>query len=259
MSKPDCAFGYSQARLQARLAARPTEADWQRLRASGDLAALLQACRASSLARWTAGLDARAGVHDLEQHLRANWIEQVNEVARWQPEPWRASVRWLSWLPYLPSLAKLARGGRPPNWMRCDPLLGPIVATEPRQRAGALRRTPLAPLEAAFGARAAIPRAWAEHWRHLWPPRGPFEDGRTRLLRAVATYLDELQGLPLTSRGEEAESRLARRLLTTLRRNPLTPVSAMAYLGLTALDFTQLRGVVAARALHAGPALEAAA
>jgi len=259
MSPPDCAFGYSQARLQARLGDRPTAGDWQRIRASRDLSALLQASGTSSLARWTAGLDARAPTHDLERRMRTTWVEQVNEVARWQPQAWRAAILWMCWLPYLTALAKLARGGRAPNWMRADPLLGPIVATEPRLRAAALKRTPLAPLEAAFGARSTIAGAWVRHWHALWPAGTPFSAGLARIVREVAAHTRELEGAALTMPTEDAQSRLARRLLSAFRCNPLSPITAVTYLGLAALDLARLRGAIVVRALRAAPAEELAA
>jgi len=146
MSRIDPAFAYSQARLQARYGARPRAADWSHIAATADLGAMLQVLRTSPLAGWTARLGSRPGIHDIERQARDEWLRRVDEVAQWQPEAWRDGIAWLRWIAYLPALQKLARGGRARAWMRDDPLLGPIVAREPRERAAALRRTPLAPL-----------------------------------------------------------------------------------------------------------------
>jgi len=257
MTRTDCAFGYSQARLQARLGARPTEADWQRIRATRNLGTLLQAAGTSSLGAWTQGLDARSEVHELERRLRLNWTEQVDSVAAWQPPAWRRAVAWMRWLPYLPGLAKLARGGRAPDWMRTDPVLGPIVALEPRQRADALGRTAMAPLLAGFATPADVPGAWLRHWRSLWPDGTAALPALERLLRQVTAHRRELAALPEAANSEEAQARLDRRLLAALRRNPLSPIVTIAYLALAAIDLARLRGAAAFVALRATEAQRA--
>mgnify|MGYP001031149648 CR=1 FL=1 len=143
MSRADLSYAYAQARLQSRFGERPHTSDWQHLEATRDVGAVLQVVRAGRLARWTARITSRPGVHELERRLREEWMRAVDEVASWQPEQWREGTRWMRWITYLPSLQKLARGGRAPAWMRADPVLGPIVAREPRERAPALADTPL--------------------------------------------------------------------------------------------------------------------
>ncbi len=250
MSRIDPAFAYAQARLQARYGARPRAAEWSHIAATADLGALLQVLRGSPLQRWISRLGPRPGVHAIERQLRAEWLAGVDEVADWQPAEWRDSVRWMRWLAYLPSLQKLARGGRAPAWMREDGTLGPIVAREPRERATALRRTPLAPLAAAFTPPADVATEWTRRWQQIWPTRHP---GRAALLALLRTTGDAgrlLAQLPDAASSGDALRGLEGRLQLAFRRNPLSPAATAAYLGLLALDLRRLRGALAARALR---------
>ena len=251
MNRPDCAFAYSQVRLQARLGTRPTAGDWQRMHATRDLGALLQLAGASALATWTQGLTARSPVHDAEQQLRRHWLASVDEVASWQPSGWRSAVEWLRWLPYLPALEKLARAGKSPDWMRSDPVLGPIVAEDPRLRAASLKRTDFAPLAAGFSTPPDVAGAWLGHWRRLWPAGAGAAKALERLVSQVAAHRRELADAPESAASASVRARLDRRLLSAFRRNPLSPVATVAYLGMAAFDLASLRGAVAVRALRA--------
>ena len=51
MSGTDLAYGYAQARLQARFSSRPVASDWQHIAATRDLDAVLQIERGNPLAR----------------------------------------------------------------------------------------------------------------------------------------------------------------------------------------------------------------
>jgi hypothetical protein len=250
MNHPDCAFGYSQARLQARFGARPGAADWQRVDAARDVAALLQTCGATSLAPWTHELTTRMTAHEAERKLRAQWLARVDEVAAWQPSRWRNAIAWLRWLPYLPALEKLARGGQSPDWMRNDPVLGPIVAEDPRQRASSLARTEFAPLAAGFTAPPDVTQAWLAHWRALWPRDAARAPALERLMRQVAALRDELASAPPGTASASLLARLERRLIATFRRYPLSASATIAFLGLAALDLLHLRGAVALHALR---------
>jgi hypothetical protein len=250
MNRPDCAFAYSQARLQARLGGRIGAADWQRLHATRDLGALLQAAGNTQLANWTHEIDARTPVHRAEQILRRGWLASVDEVADWQPAPWRPAIAWLRWLPYLPALEKLARGGKASAWMRDDPLLGPIAAEDPRLRAASLEHTPCAPLAAGFTAPADVAGAWLRQWRALWPVSGARSRALERVVGDVAHARATLASAPPGARSSASLARLDQRLLATFRRHPLSPVASVAWLALAALDWLQLRGETAERALR---------
>jgi hypothetical protein len=239
-------FAYAQARLQARLGMRAAPADLQRARAARDLAALLQLLRSTPQGRYVARLAPGAPVHELERRLRAEWCVLVDEVARWQPEGWRPALHWLRWLPYLPALQKLARGGRAPAWTREDPVVGRIVATEPGTRSGALLETPLQPLQAALAAEGDISAAWFTHWRRLWPASS--NAGLEAIVRAVQGVDTLLRAAPPSAATEELTGTLSRRLLSVFRRHPLSPATAVAYLGLEGIDLLALRGAIVGRA-----------
>jgi hypothetical protein len=189
-------------------------------------------------------------VHEIERRLREEWLRSVEEVAGWQPEPWRDGVLWLRWIAYLPALQKLARGGRAFAWMRDDPVLGPIVAREPRERASALRRTPLAPLAAGFPPPHDVAGTWTRHWRQLWPGHHPGRAPLEALLRATTEQRHLLAGMPDDAYSSDALRGLERRFQLGFRRNPLSPAAAVAYVGLLALDLRRLRGALATRALR---------
>jgi len=250
MSHTDLSFAFAQARLQARFGARPSVSDWNHIEATADLAATLQVVRNTTLARWTARLGAHPDVHDIEVRLRDEWALSVDEVAGWQPAPWRAAIAWLRWIVYLPALQKLARGGRAPDWMRPDPVLGPVVAREPRERAAALQRTPIAALAAGFGPEPDVAGAWSQHWRELWPADGAAAAALDAVLRETEIHRQRLASLPSEARSADATQTFVRRLRLFFRRNPLSPAAAVAYLGLLAVDLRRLRGLLAVRAVR---------
>lgn len=250
MGRIDTRYAYSQARLQARYGTRPTGSDWSLVTATADLGALLQVLRGTSLGRWTGRLGDRPRVHEIERRLREEWQHDVDEVAGWQPEPWREGVRWLRWTVYLPALQKIARGGRPPAWTRVDPVLAPIVAREPLDRINALPGTALAPIAAGFERPADTAGAWTRHWRQLWPERQAARRPLELLLDEVRRCLARLAGLPVSSRTDETLGLLEHRLQLAFRRNALSPAAAVAYLALVALDLRRMRGALATRALR---------
>jgi hypothetical protein len=139
MRGPDSRFAYAQARMQARFGRRPGPADWLRIDAIQAPGVRLQAVRDGPYSSWVSGLGHDTSIAAVERRLREAWMQAVDELTGWLPGRWRATVHWMRWLPYLPALQKLARGGRPMAWMREDPVLGPIVAHDPRARPDALR------------------------------------------------------------------------------------------------------------------------
>lgn len=250
MSAGPATFAYSQARLQARLGARATDADLRRFRSARDVATLLQQVRSTSLARYVGRLAAGLPPHEMERRMRAEWTALVDEVAAWQPEPWREPVRWLRWLPWLPALQKLGRGGRAPAWTREDPVLGPIVAEEPGSRAPAVRDTALAPLQSGLASpEGDVTRAWLDHWQSLWTGRVSAHAGFTAMVRAFGQHAGLLRAATAGAATEEFDGALARRLHVIFRRHPLSPVAAVAFLALEGLDLLALRGALLARAV----------
>ena len=117
---------------------------------------------------------------------------------------------------------------------------------EPGSRSGALDATPLQPLQATLAAQGDVTQAWFEHWRRLWPVAS--DPGLEAIVRAVQGVDVLLRAAPASASTEELAGTLARRLLTIFRRHPLSPATAVAYLGLEAIDLLVLRGAILARA-----------
>jgi hypothetical protein len=180
-------------------------------------------------------------------------MRAVDEVAAWQPEQWREGTRWMRWITYLPSLQKLARGGRAPAWMRADPVLGPIVAREPRERAPALAGTPLAPLAAGFTAQPDVARAWAAHWQTLWPRNAQAREPLLQLLSVMRRHRERLAEAPPEATSRDSLQSLERRLERMFRLHPLSAAATAAYVSLMMIDVQRLRGVLAVRALRDAP------
>ncbi len=240
-------FAYAQARLQARLGLR-APADLERARAARDLASYLQQVRASPFARRVARLAPGMDVHEIERRMRQEWGTTVDEVAQWQPSAWRPAVRWMRWLPYLPALQKLARGGRTPAWTREDLALARIVACDVGDRARCLGRSPMQPLQDAMAAQGDLSAAWLAEWRRLWPARGRAVAGLEEVARHVRAATEVARHAPFGAGSDEPLHDLARGLLRTFRRHPMSPTAAIAWLGIEALDQLELRGATTVRA-----------
>ena len=75
-------FAYVQPRLQARYAARPSDAEWRLLDASVDVEHYLQAARQTSLKPWMEHLGAETSARDIEAVFREEWAATVREAAR---------------------------------------------------------------------------------------------------------------------------------------------------------------------------------
>ncbi len=248
-------FAYAQARQQARLAEIPDVIQVQQMLACRDVAGLLASVRATGQRRYVARLAPGMDAHELERHLRAEWMALVDEVARWQPSAWFAAVSWLRWLPSLPLLQKIMRGGRAPAWARADPVLGRVIAAESAPRDTAFSAAPWRALRTALAAEGGDVRAaWIAHWRASWPHDRRAALALERIARDVAAC-DAALREPATRDSHEQQRALAQRLLRSFRRNPSSPAAAVAFLGLEGLGLLALRGGVLRRAVvEPGPA-----
>lgn len=245
----DRAFGYAQARMQARFALLPDEEDWARLAPIRSLPAFLEEARRASFAHWLRGIAPHGDAHELERSLRVQYRDTVDLVTGWVPEPWREAVAWLRWLPWLPWLAHLSRHGRLPPWGRDDFVMRALIDTAGQARPEVLRKTGLAPLLDPAG---GVAERWQAEWLGRWPPcrrglRAPLE----RLLDLLAEH-----GIGGEAGASIALRRALReRLHARFRRDLLQPAAVFIFLGLIGLDLERLRGELLGRALFdAGPA-----
>jgi hypothetical protein len=248
---PVSPFAYAQARLQARLGARPSVAVWERLCAFGGLAAWLEQARATPLRHWLASVSAATPPHEIERLLRAHFRRVIAEVARWVPPRWRAAVRWLEIVPDLPALAHLLRGEAAHDWMREEPVLRAVAEAEPSLRARALARGPWADLAAGRPDEGGLFVRWVEGW-HARRPDGRHEHALlAELTAALRAHRDAFPRLA-TTQTESARLALEARLVHIFRRSLLAPAAAFAWLLLAALEFERVRGELLVRALFSG-------
>ncbi len=227
------ALDFAGTRAAARLAWRPDERLWQRLRAARGLRALLDTARNAAVGNYLANVAA--------------------------PHAWRPALQWCAHLLDVPAVAHLWTQPALP-WMAADPVLARYAGAglNDGARRALLVSGPLAPLgralllhaaPAAAPARASadpapLPRAlqaWLDHWQSLWPPLDG--DARAALLALrdeVLAHRRRFAQLPVSDT-QAAREAFAARVLARLRADPAQPVALFAYLVVLALDLERLR------------------
>lgn len=246
------AIEYAQARLQARFGARPGRAAWRRIAAIRELQALFEAARATAFRPLVAGLAPDQPVHELEAGLRAHWRELAREVTGWLPGPWQHAAAWFALIPDLPVIEHLLRGGAAAEWMRSDPVFGPLAETDPQARRRLLEDGPYAALDVDFGSDTeptALADAWVAELRARLPDAMGDEEARhlAALGRILSAHRQAIVTAPPGAATGLREA-LAERLEGLFRRAALTPVAGFCFLAVAALDFLRLRGEIARRA-----------
>ena len=245
----DADFGYAQARIQARHGTRLAEHDWRRLEAMHDVAQYLHTLRGTSRARWVERIMPGMSVHALEARLRAEWRAYAQEVARFQPEAWRAAIAWTAFLVDLPIVDHLLRGGVVHRWMCEDDLYAPWCRTEAHERERALEESPLATLILESRGKVPAARAWLSIWRRLWPRTSSVHTAALEtIVRTVAEHTALLRN-PGTASSFELRSALAQRVSTLFRRHFESPAATTAHLLLAALELERLRAGLVHRTL----------
>lgn len=270
------ALDYAGTRAAARLAWRPDERQWQRLRTARNLRALLDNARAAPVGQYLSGVAATAQTDDIDVAFRAQYRARVAELVAWAPTAWRAAVRWTAHLADLDAVAHLWT--QPPRpWMLADPVLA-RYAREPSSgsRRAALVSGPLGPLGRALLAHAAAAEragtrkrgkdadtpvvlgAWIDHWRRLWPAVGAEQrEALQRLCAAALAHRRRFATLPPADTGAAREA-FAQRMLAHQRADPAQPVALFAYLLVLALDLERLRAECLMRTFDAAHGMEAA-
>jgi hypothetical protein len=244
--KHDLGFAYAQARIQARYAALPHEAEWQRLAASRTLAALLEDARTRSLRDWVKGFSSQSAARDLEAGIRSLFMEQLVQVAGWVPAPWRAAVSWVRWLLVLPLLAHLKTGGAMPRWVAGDPFVRALMGGESRLDRRRLEEGGALCLLETGG---SLPELWIAEWQRRWPPCGREAFRELAELRdLLRDHVDAFRQVPPES-AWPLRAELRWRLRRRFHRQALRPVVPFIYLGMLALDLERLRAALITRAL----------
>jgi hypothetical protein len=244
---PDSTFAYAQARLQARLGARPGDADWRRLQGVKEFGPFLETARTTPLQPWIEHLGAEGDVHELERGLRNHLNAVVEETAGWLPEPWRPAVRWAGWLSYLPTLQYLLHGEPALDWMGKDPALAPYLKDGAEERLLAMKLGELAPLATAWAEDRPLREGWLDGWRRLWP-RQPSPEPLEALVDLVRSHLQSFADVP-PENAVEARRGFEETLRPRFRRSLFHPAAAFVYLALTALDGEKVRAALVQRLL----------
>jgi hypothetical protein len=245
------AFGYVQARAQARLAGLPREVDWQRLEATRSLSAFLEEARCTALRPWVAGLSGASDAHDIERAIRAIYRAEVEAVSRWVPENWRAAVRWLQWVPQLPIIRQALSSGEAPAWMARDPFLGSLLSPQGELDPAQLRAAGLGPVVAAIAAGGEAGDAWLEGWHARCPStRGRFRQSLDRLVATLLHHQRQFLATP-PDRTWPLRRELDQRLRHLFHTFLLQPAGLFSYLALVALGLERLRAALVVRALFA--------
>jgi hypothetical protein len=253
MSAP-AAFGYVQARVQARLAGLPREGDWQRLEATRSFSAFLEESRTTALKPWVVGLSGTSDAHDIDRGVRAIFRAEVDAAARWVPDAWRAAVRWVQWLPQLPVLAQGLRTGRALEWMARDPFLAGLVGAQGELDRAALQAAGLGLLVEAAAEGRDLAEVWIVEWRGRCPSvRRRFRESLDRL---AATLVDHQRQFLAAAPDRTWPLRrdLDHRLRHLFHVFLLQPAGLFAYLALVAVELERLRAALVSRALFGAEA-----
>lgn len=242
-------FGYVQARAQARLAALPRDAEWERLEATRSLSAFLEESRATALKPWVVGLSGVSDAHDVDRAIRALFRAEVETAARWVPAAWGAAVRWVQWLPQLPVLDRALRGGEPPSWIMSDSFLAGFVSSGGTLEQRALQQAGLGELVAVAAGGGDLPQGWLDGWRRRWPSTvRRVRRGLEALVSLLADHQDQFLATD-PARTWPLRRELERRLRHEFHVWLLQPAGLFTYLALYALGLERLRAALVSRAL----------
>ena len=251
------AFAYAQARLQSRHAERPGPMDWRVLNGVGDLVHYLQVARRTRLRRWVTTLHGDHDSHQIELSLRRQFCDYIDEVGRWLPQPWNATLGWVKRLPDLPAIRYLLNDEPPQAWMQDDPRLQLFASAPPERRLLLLEQSDCAPLVAAWRRGETLTSAWLEQWRNSWPGDRASRHGLERLVGLLQRFM----GLAQTTGGggfASGREALLIKLTAVFRRYSFQPAACYAHLALTALDLMTLRAELLRRVLFPVDRLERA-
>ncbi len=241
-------FAQCQARIQARYAALPTDAEWQRLAGARTFSGFVEEARVGPLQPWVKGFSRLSRGHELDRGLRNLAADLAEEVSGWVPSRWQTAVRWIAWLPFLPVFEHLSRGATPPDWMALDYRLGTLLNQEGALQAHALERQGLSPLVSPGEPTQVVPH-WAEAWRQRWPATDP--ETRRHLDDFSAVIDSHLaafrRSTPDTAWG--LRRALRERLRLSFHQRLLEPVTVFIYLALVLLDLERLRAELLRRCL----------
>lgn len=234
------AFAYAGARIQARYGRLVVPSTWERLHRLDTVNAFLQAARDTGLRPWVLQIDPGADAHQIEAQLRVLFRRIAREVAEWAPPAWRPAIAWAALLPDLPAIAHRLRGDAPLPWMAADPLLAWLAVAE-----GPRAPPELQGLQPGKGKPPEPLAHWLARWRERWPGMPAGE--RAALEELIRIVRGALGAAAVDSHA--ALAALQRPLRRLFRRHTRAPAGLVAYLVLTWLEMTAVRGALLRRRL----------
>jgi hypothetical protein len=241
-------FAYLQVRLQARHGTRIDESAWRRLQGSADFANYLRLAQQTALRPWVMSLHPGQDSSEIEQTLRRQFRNHVEEVAGWAPTAWRPAIRWAGRLTDLPALRHLLAGEPAPSWLRDDPKLRAFVSEHIVNRLDAMLQSDCRVLAQAWQAGTPLLDAWLRHWQALWPNAAQEKHGMDELCRLMRHEMHARQQQS-QGYGQEQLDALQARLVSAFRRYSFLPAAAFLHLALTSLDLARLRSELLVRKL----------
>jgi hypothetical protein len=228
----------AHARIGARWGARTSEALWQRLELTRELAPMLELARDGGLAHWLHDLTAQADLPRIESALRQRWQEQVDEVAGWMPAAWQPSIGWCARLPALPAAQQWARGETLPAGVAQE--LGLETGDKAAPRGPTWRLL----LDGARAEPSRILELWLAQWQRLLPQEPARAAIDERLVPLLQRHARAFAG---AADGWAQRRALGQALATLRRRHLLEPLEVFAYLALQALELERVRAEIVSR------------
>ena len=225
-------FAYAQARLHARLEGRLSETDWQTLAGSRNFGNCLDVINQTAAANVTSRLDRTNSVHAVERVLREEWSAIVKEIANWLPEKWQHATHWLVVLPHLRRFEWSSGNDNAPRWLRLKIEFG--------EKAEVMQSE-----EKIESSMREVAEIWLNEWCLRLPDKRHVGELNAALTPLLDRYLDK--ETPEITETQKAWQELDSYLRGVFRNHTQTPVAVFAYLGMIALDFERLRGVLVDR------------
>jgi len=187
-------------------------------------------------------------IHKVEQSLRDQFRDYIDEIADWLPTDWRESVRWISRLSDLPALQHLLAGNAAQGWMLSDPMLRDFASEERELRLDAIMRSDCYRLAESWQKGHSLPDAWLDHWQQLLPESSLKEDGIRQMIRLYREHLSLPSDRKIVDTAQQ-RLQLETRLTSLFRHYSFQATAAFSHLGLVALDLGRLRSGLVRRAL----------
>jgi hypothetical protein len=193
---------FALARMQARLARRPSEAAWASIEESRGIAPILDAARVTTLGPLVMALPPAPDLRAVDKAARMAWSRTVRNAALWMPPQWTSAIDWCDSAP------------RHDEDCRANPTL--------------------------------LPTLGHADWRKRWPDEARDDPDLGALAHLFTLHLARFRkAAPHEAAG--LRRRFEERLLAVMRRHPMQPVAAFAWLAICALDLERLRGEIERR------------